>query len=78
MIERTISLGDYFNIHDVRRVMLAARDLGTDEQLIVSMNSQESDKANGIFSVLERNNFEWTTKGAHDGRDYYIVARRKQ
>jgi hypothetical protein len=77
MVERTISLGNYVTINDVRRVVTAAKEIGEDEQLIVSMNSFESDKADHIFSVLEKNDFECTSKGASSGHDYYIIARKK-
>ncbi len=77
MLERTISLGNYITINDVRRVVAAAKEIGEDEQLIVSMNSIESDKAANIFSVLEKNDFECTAKGASNGHEYYIIARKK-
>jgi hypothetical protein len=77
MVERTISLGNYVTINDVRRVVTAAKEIGENEQLIVSMNSFESDKADYIFSVLEKNDFECTSKGANSGHDYYIIAKKK-
>jgi len=77
MIERTISLGNYVTMNDVRRVVEAAKEISEDEQLIVSMISQESDKAANIFSVLEKHDFECTVRGANDGHNYYIIARKK-
>lgn len=77
MVERTISLGNYVTINDVRRVVAAAKEITDEEHLIVSMSSQESDKAASIFSILERNDFDCTTKGASNGHDYYIIARKK-
>ncbi len=41
------------------------------------MNSQDSYKAEGIFSVLEKKEYQWAAKGGHDGRDYYIIAKKK-
>jgi hypothetical protein len=78
MVERTISLGDHVTMNDVRRVVTAAKEIGEDEELIVSMNSLESDKANHIFNVLERNDFECSSKGTSSGHEYYIIARKKQ
>jgi hypothetical protein len=77
MVERTISLGNYVTISDVRRVVAAAKEITGDDHLIVSMDSQESDKAANIFSVLEKHDFECTTRGASNGHDYYIIARKK-
>ncbi|MHB1393598.1 MAG: hypothetical protein ACYCYE_11105 [Clostridia bacterium] len=77
MIERMISVGSYVTLNDVRRIVDTVRHMDNNEQLVVSMNSQESYKAQNIFSVLEKNNFEWSTKGGHDGRDYYIIAKKR-
>jgi hypothetical protein len=78
MVERVLAMGDYLTFNDVKRVVEAAMDMGDDESLVLSMNSQECDKVSNIFSVLERHDFECTTKGGHDGKDYYIIAKRKQ
>lgn len=77
MVERMISMGTYVNLNDVRRIVDTVKQMGDDEQLVLTMNSQDSYKAENIFSVLERYNFSWSTKGGHDGRDYYIIARKK-
>ncbi len=77
MIDRMISVGSFVTLNDVRRIVDTVKQMGTDEQLVVSMNSQDSYKAQNIFSVLEKNNFEWSTKGGHDGRDYYIIAKKR-
>ena len=77
MIERMITVGSYVTLNDVRRIVNTVKYMGTDEQLVVSINSQDSYKAQNIFSVLEKNNFEWATKGGHDGRDYYIIAKKR-
>jgi hypothetical protein len=77
MIERILTLGDFLTINDVRRVVEVARDMDEDDELMLSVNAQESDKVSNIFSVLERNNFECSTKGGHEGRDYFIIARKK-
>jgi hypothetical protein len=77
MIERMISVGSFATLNDVRRIVDTVKHMGDDEQLVVSMSNQDSYKAQNIFSVLERNNFEWSTKGGHDGRDYYIIAKKR-
>lgn len=77
MVERMISIGSYVTMNDVRRIVDTAKHMEANEQLVVSMNSQDSYKAQNIFSVLEKNNFEWSTKGGHGGRDYYIIARKR-
>lgn len=69
MVERILTLGDFLTINDVRRVVEVAKDMNEDEELMLSVNSQESDKVANIFSVLERNNFECSTKGGHEGRE---------
>ncbi len=77
MIERMISVGSYVTLNDVRRIVDTVKHMENNEQLVVSMNSQDSYKAQDIFSVLEKNNFEWSTKGGHDGREYYIIAKKR-
>ncbi|HYE08671.1 MAG TPA: hypothetical protein VEF53_00675 [Patescibacteria group bacterium] len=77
MIERMISVGSYVTLNDVRRIVDTVKQMDENEQLVVSMNSQDSYHVENIFSVLERNDFEWSTKGGHDGREYYIIAKKK-
>jgi len=77
MAERMISIGSYVTLNDVRRIVDTVKHMDTEDQLVVSMNSRNSFEAQNIFSVLERNDFEWSTKGGHDGRDYYIIARKR-
>lgn len=77
MVERMISVGGYVTLNDVKRIVDTVKQMGTEEQLVVSMNSQDSYKAQNIFSVLEKNNFEWSTKGGHNGKDYYIIAKKR-
>ena len=77
MVERILAMGDYLTLDDVRRVVTVARDMDEDEELILTMNAQESDKVANIFSVLEKHDFECTTKGGHDGKHFYIIAHKK-
>ncbi|MDD4504054.1 MAG: hypothetical protein PHS15_04420 [Clostridiaceae bacterium] len=77
MVERMISVGSYVTLNDVRRIVDTVKHMEVKDQLVVSMSNQDSYKAQNIFSVLEKNNFEWSTKGGHDGRDYYIIAKKK-
>jgi hypothetical protein len=77
MVERMISVGSYVTLNDVRRIVDTVKHMDDNEQLVVSMNSQDSYHAQNIFSVLEKNNFQWSTKGGHDGRDYYIIAKKR-
>ncbi|HWQ29803.1 MAG TPA: hypothetical protein VN549_02345 [Negativicutes bacterium] len=77
MAERMISVGAYVTLSDVRRIVDTVKHMNAEDQLVVSMNSQDSYEAQNIFSVLEKNAFEWSTKGGHDGRDYYIIAKKR-
>ena len=67
MIERMISVEGDVTLNDVRRIVDTVKHMDTNEQLV----------AQNIFSVLEKNNFEWSTKGGHEGRDYYIIAKKR-
>jgi ureidoglycolate hydrolase len=77
MIERMINISNSINLNDVRRIVDTVKQMNEDEQLVLSLNSQDSYEVGNIFSILERHNFEWSTKGGHDGRDYYIIAKKK-
>lgn len=77
MLERTLSIGQNVTLNDVRRIVEVAKSMNEDEQLVLSMNSTDSYKAENIFSVLEKHNFKCSTKGGHEGTSYYIVARKK-
>jgi hypothetical protein len=77
MIERMLNINSSMNMNDVRRIVDTVKQMDSDEQLVLSMDSQDSYRAENIFSILEKYNFEWSTKGGHDGRDYYIIAKKK-
>lgn len=72
-----MSLNHSLGLNDVRKVVQRIKDIDADEELIIQMNSQDSYKAEGIFSVLENEKYSWSAKGGHDGKDYYIIARKK-
>lgn len=64
-------------LHDVRKVVERIKDIGQGEELVIQMSNLDSFRAEGIFNILDRENYQWTAKGGHDGNDYYIVARKK-
>lgn len=77
MIQRIMTLEHPLGLHDVRKVVERIKDIGEGEELVIQMSSQDSYRAEGIFSVLDRGDYQWSAKGGHDGRDYYIVAKKR-
>jgi len=77
MAERMLSISNSMNMNDVGRIVNAVKNMGSDEQLVLSMDSQDSYRAENVFSILEKYDFEWSTKGGHNGREYYIIAKKK-
>ncbi|HHY78654.1 MAG TPA: hypothetical protein GX498_09180 [Clostridiales bacterium] len=77
MIQRRMTLEHPIGLHDVRRVIENIKNIGEGEELVIQMSNLDSFRAEGIFSILDKENYQWTTKGGHDGIDYYIVARRR-
>lgn len=77
MIQRFLSLNHPVGLNDVRKVVERIKDIEMGEELIIQINSQDSYKAEEMFSVLEKEQYQWSAKGEHDGRDYYIIARKK-
>lgn len=77
MVQRILSINHPLNLNDVRRVVNRIKDIEIGEELVIQINNQDSYRAEGIFSVLNSEKYQWSAKGGHNGKDYYIFARRK-
>lgn len=52
--------------------------LSQDDELVISVDGKGSDQLDTIYNVLDKNEFNVTTKGGHDSGSYNIIARRKE
>jgi len=53
------------------------REVEKEDELIISMYSQNAHQADQIFHILDENKFEYLPKGDETGHRYYIYAKRK-
>lgn len=60
----------------VQKVRDAIPGLGTDDELIILVNTVDAHKTGGLTDELERQGFDYQPKGA-DGATYNIIAKRK-
>ncbi|GLC29928.1 hypothetical protein [Clostridium omnivorum] len=67
-----IGLSDYSNIHDYMGV------IGSEDQLVITIGPGDVDNAQIVTDMLQRNNFEISTKGGHDDGRFYISAYRRK
>lgn len=63
--------------HDVKRLERVLPEIDHNEELTVVLESSDSNQADALTGLLERQGFARYVKGGHHDR-YTIVARRKQ
>lgn len=52
--------------------------LSQDDQLHITVDGRGTDQLDSIYNVLEKNEFNITTKGGHDSGTYNIIAKRNK
>lgn len=61
----------------VSRVLSAINELGPGGEITITIEAAAAHQADPVFEVLDESGFDYQSKGSHDGRSYYINARRK-
>jgi hypothetical protein len=51
--------------------------LGQDDELVISIDSENYSQGDSVLRVLEENNFEVKAKGGHESGQYNIRAKRR-
>lgn len=46
------------------------------EEIIINIESADAHQADPVIGLLERSGFDYQAKGSHDGKNYYINARK--
>lgn len=77
MADILLTMDEYVSYDDIKRIVEMAKGMNLEDELTVSFNNTEAYKVENIFSVLQDNNFDLTSKGGHDGRYYYIIAKKR-
>ena len=52
--------------------------LNPGDEITITVEAADAHQADPILSLLDRNGFDYQSKGGHDGRSYHINARRGQ
>ncbi|MDW7649753.1 MAG: hypothetical protein SCK29_01260 [Bacillota bacterium] len=73
----TIDLGPQIEMSDLKRVRQQLERLGPDDEIRIVMEAADAHEAAEVAAELERQGFDWQPHGSHDGRDYYLTAKRK-
>lgn len=61
----------------VNRVLAAIHELGPGGEITITIESADAHQADPVLEVLDESGFDYQSKGSHNGRSYYINARRK-
>jgi hypothetical protein len=51
--------------------------LSQEDELVISVDGKGTDQLDSIYNVLDKNEFDVTTKGGHDSASYNIIAKRR-
>lgn len=78
MTDITIDLGSSIEMRDLENVRRQLERLGPDDQIKIRMEAADAHEADEIADELDRQGFDWQPRGSHDGRDYFLVVRRKK
>ncbi|SET52135.1 hypothetical protein SAMN05660297_02652 [Natronincola peptidivorans] len=66
------------NIINNKELENLIKDIGDDDELIITFEGADADKSSYVLSLLEENGFEVLPKGGHDNNRYQLVARRSK
>lgn len=78
MSDYRLNFGSLIGPSDTDRFYDMIDIVGPDDHLTITMDSgDDSPQLQTIYKVLETNNFDFNTKGGHEGGKYQIVATRK-
>ncbi|RJX16705.1 MAG: hypothetical protein C4575_14830 [Desulforudis sp.] len=73
----TINLEPEVDRAAVDRVRAAINELGAGGEITITIESADAHQADPVLEVLDESGFDYQSKGSHNGRSYYINARRK-
>ncbi|WP_066632970.1 hypothetical protein [Desulfolucanica intricata] len=77
MSKRTINLHPELGENAVNCVQRVINEVSDGDELTINLESADAHRADPIIELLDESGFDYQAKGSHDGRSYYINARRK-
>ena len=78
MTEHYLRFEQELGMHTNAKLEDILQDLGEEDELIITMDSDEVEGSDHIYDVLRNNGFEVLPKGGHDQSQYHIIAQRKK
>ncbi len=78
MADITIHLEPAISGRGLGQLKSALDTLGEEDQLSIVMEAADAHQATRVIKMLEAHGLDYQPRGSHDGRFYYIIARRKR
>lgn len=77
MSKTTIVVKPDITPNAVGNVRQALSRLGSGDEITITVESTDAHQADSIISLLEAGGFDYQPKGSHDGKSYFINARKQ-
>lgn len=78
MSDYRINFGNVLGPADTDKIYDMLSIIGEGDELIITVDTTGvPSEFDTVFNVLDRNNFDISTKGGHEGGKYHIIAKRK-
>ncbi|MZP29863.1 hypothetical protein GTO91_09115 [Heliobacterium undosum] len=77
MVDFSTDVGDIVYPDDIHRLDRYVNQLRDGDELVISVDANDAHQTDSILTFLRKNGMKFHTEGSHDGKEYYIVARRK-
>jgi len=78
MVEHFLRFENQVGINENEGLEDILKDMGDEDELIISMDSSEIENSDYLCNLLRDNDFEVLPKGGHEDQQYHIVAQRKK
>jgi len=72
-----MTLGAGIDRQDLIQLQNNLKDVGPEDEIIVTMQAADAHQADIITAELERQGFDYQPHGG-DGRDFYLIAHRRK
>lgn len=73
----SINLEPEIDRDSVNRLQEAMSELDPGGEIRITLENADAHQADSILGLLDENGFDYQSKGSHDGKTYYINAKRK-
>ena len=78
MVEHFLRFENEVSVNENQRLEDILKGMGDEDELIISMDSNEIENSDYLFNLLRDHGFEVLPKGGHEDQQYHIVAQRKK